>query len=260
MLDASKFTSPKAKPLPVFLLLDVSGSMNEVIDPENVYRTGKTFTNDGQTLELVEGGTSKIQILNQAVKKMIDSLAAEENMNTEFLVSIITFGNSALKHLHPTAAADVIWQNMEADGYTAMGKAFELTKNLIEDKSIVPSRAYRPAVILVSDGQPTDSWEKTMESLISEGRSAKCFFMAMGIGDNPGLDVLSRFISRTPFLAEVNEIPVKNTVFQASDAEMMHEFFRKVTMSLTARSRSQNPNSIPVSKKEKPAEEDGGYW
>ena len=39
---------------------------------------------DGQTWELVEGGTSKIQILNQAVKEMIDSFAAEEKMETEF--------------------------------------------------------------------------------------------------------------------------------------------------------------------------------
>lgn len=46
MFDPSKFTVPNAKPLPVFLLLDVSDSMDEVVDPENVRRTGQTVVSD----------------------------------------------------------------------------------------------------------------------------------------------------------------------------------------------------------------------
>jgi uncharacterized protein YegL len=259
MFDPGKFTAPKAKPLPVFLLLDVSGSMNEVVDPENVRRTGQTFANDGQTRELVEGGTSKIQILNDAVRRMVDSFAAEERMETEFLVSIITFGNTVVQHLAPGAASSVNWTDMEADGCTAMGAAFSLAKRLIEDKDVIPSRAYRPTVVLVSDGQPTDDWEHPLEALITGGRSAKCFFIAMGIGENPGTQVLERFISQTPVLAEVNGTPVRNTVFHATDADKIHEFFRKVTMSVTTRSKSQNPNAVPTSA-EPNSEEEGGYW
>lgn len=260
MFDASKFTVPKAKPLPVFLLLDVSGSMGEVVDPENVRLTGQTCVDDGQTWNLVEGGTSKIQILNQAVKHMIDSFTAEEKMETEFLFSIIVFGDRAVQHLPPTAASSVKWTDMTANGCTAMGSAFSLTKSLIEDKNIVPSRAYRPTVVLVSDGQPTDAWEGPIESLIKTGRSSKCFFMAMGIGEEPGMQVLDRFISQTPVLAEVNGHAIRNAVFHATDADKIHEFFRKVTMSVTTRSRSQNPNTIPTSMKSDSAEEDGGYW
>jgi uncharacterized protein YegL len=259
MFDPSKFTAPKAKPLPVFLLLDVSGSMNEVVDPENIRRTGQTFENDGQTWELVEGGTSKIQILNDAVRKMFDSFAAEERMETEFLVSVITFGDRVTQHFAPGAASSVNWTDMEADGSTAMGAAFSQVKRLIEDKDVIPSRAYRPTVVLVSDGQPTDKWEHPLETLISDGRSANCFFMAMGIGENPGTQVLERFISQTPVLAEVNGTPVRNTVFHATDAEKIHDFFRKVTMSVTTRSKSQNPNAVPTSAKPN-LEDEGGYW
>jgi uncharacterized protein YegL len=258
MFDPTKFTVQKAKPLPVFLLLDVSGSMNEVIDPENVRRTGKTLESDGKTWELVEGGTTKIQILNEAVRKMIESLSAEERMETEFLVSIITFGDSSIQHLPPTPASSVQWAEMTADGCTAMGAAFALAKELIEDKNVVPSRAYRPTVVLVSDGEPTDNWKQPLESLIAEGRSSKCFFMAMGIGDNPGMSVLERFISQTPVLAEVNGTAIRNTVFRAADADKIHEFFRKVTMSVTMRSKSHNPNAVPTSAKVNADE--GGYW
>lgn len=252
MFDPSKFTVPKAKPLPVFLLLDVSGSMNEVVDPENVRPTGQTW-------ELVEGGTSKIQVLNDAVRRMVDSFAAEERVETEFLVSIITFCDRVVQHLAPGAASSVNWTDMEADGCTAMGAAFSFAKRLIEDKDVIPSRAYRPTVVLVSDGQPTDEWERPIEALITDGRSAKCFFMALGIGENPGTQVLERFISQTPVLAEVNGTPVRNTVFQATDADKIHEFFRKVTMSVTTRSKSQNPNAVPTSPEPNPQEE-GGYW
>ena len=259
MFDPSKFTAPKAKPLPVLLLLDVSGSMNEVVDPENVRRTGQTFENDGQTWERVEGGTSKIQILNDAVRRMVDSFAAEERMETEFMVSIITFGDRVVQHIAPGAASSVSWTDMQADGCTAMGAAFSLVKRMIEDKDVIPSRAYRPTVVLVSDGQPTDVWEQPLEALITGGRSAKCFFMAMGIGENPGTKVLERFISQTPVLAEVNGTPVPNTVFRAKDADKIHEFFRKVTLSTTTRSKSQNPNVVPTSAEPK-LEEEGGYW
>lgn len=259
IFDPSKFTAPKAKPLPVFLLLDVSGSMNEVIDPDNARRTGQTYQSDGQTWEVVEGGTSKIQILNKAVRRMIESFSAEERMETEFLVSIITFGDSVAEHLEPSAASSVTWRDMAADGSTAMGGAFSFAKKLIEDKDVIPSRAYRPTVVLVSDGQPTDNWQRPLEALITDGRSSKCFFMAMGIGENPGTKVLERFISQTPVLAEVNGSPVSNSVFHATDADRIHEFFRKVTMSVTTRSKSQNPNDVPRSPRVA-SEQQGEYW
>lgn len=258
MFDPSKFTAPMAKPLPVFLLLDISGSMDEVVDPENVHRTGQEVFSDGQTWELVKGGTSKIQILNAAVREMIDSFAMEERMETEFLVSVIVFGDSAAQHIPPTPASSAKWTDMTAGGTTAMGEAFSLLNGLIEDKAVVPSRAYRPTVVLVSDGQPTDSWQEPMERLIREGRSSKCFFMAMGIGEDPGTQVLERFISQTPVLAEVTGSVIRNTVFNATDADKIHEFFRKVTMSVTMRSKSQNPNAVP--KSSKVDTEEGGYW
>ena len=152
----------------------------------------------------------------------------------------------------------VIWNDMTAGGSTAMGAAFSLAKGVIENKDILPSRAYKPTLVLVSDGQPTDDWQRQLESLIAEGRSSKCYFMAMGIGKNPGINVLERFISHTPVLAEVDGTPIRNTVFRASDADKIHEFFRKVTMSVTVRSKSINPNAVPASNRVDPKEDD--YW
>ncbi|MGK0290451.1 MAG: hypothetical protein ACI86H_001910 [bacterium] len=233
MFDPKNFTTTAAKPLPVYLILDVSTTMGEVVDTRNVRRTGKTFFKDGKNWEIVEGGTSKMDELNEAVQKMLDSFKDEEKMEVEILVSIITFGDNATLHLAPTKASNIKWENIKADGETALGSALKMAKNMIEDKEITPSRAYRPTIILISDGQPNDSWEQPLENFITQGRSSKCDRMAMAIGHDADENVLKRFIEGTP-----------HKLFCADNANKLHEFFSRVTMSVTMRTRSKNPNEI----------------
>lgn len=244
MFDPSQYTVAAPKPIPVILLLDVSGSMCEVIDPENAIRTGEFFFSDGQEWERVEGATPKMDLLNKAVATMLDSFRKEARREVGFLVSVITFGTTATIQTPPTDVSKIEWKNLEWNGETALGAALNLAKTMIEDKSVVPSRAYRPTVVLVSDGEPTDDWEEPMRRFISEGRSSKCFCMAMGIGESDD-DVLREFISGTPVLAQSASGPVPNAVFHADDAEDIKDFFQRVTMSVTVRSRSANPNAIP---------------
>ena len=116
-----------------------------------------------------------------------------------------------------------------------MGKAFALASQIIDDKSIIPSRAYRPAVILISDGCPTDSWQEALNGFIHNGRSAKCDRMALGIGADADNNVLTKFIEGTG-----------HPVFHADDADKIHEFFKYITMSVSVRSHSVNPNTIPL--------------
>ncbi len=207
MFDPKKFTTPTAKPLPVLLLLDVSYSMSG----------------------------DKIDNLNKAVKDMLDTFAQEEKMETEILVSVITFGNQVDLHVPFTKASQVQWQSLQADGMTPMGTALKMAKAMIEDKETTPSRAYRPTIVLVSDGQPNDSWEKPLRDFISEGRSSKCDRMAMAIGRDAGETVLKRFIEGT-----------FHDLFYAENAGQLHEFFQRVTMSVTMRTQSKNPNVVPA--------------
>lgn len=197
-----------ARPLPVFLLLDVSGSMS------------------------VHG---KIEALNQAVQTLLSNLAAESVFRSEIQVAILTFGDQATLHLPLTSASKVVFSPMRADGMTPLGGALTLLRTLLEDSAVVPSRAYRPTVVLVSDGQPNDVWQGPLEALLGSPRASKAFRLAMGIGEDADLDVLRRFLNDP-----------QGRVFQASDARQLHEFFQWVTMSITARSRSATPDSLPA--------------
>ncbi|MEI8355841.1 MAG: VWA domain-containing protein [Deltaproteobacteria bacterium] len=205
LFDPSKFTLTTAKPLPVILLLDTSGSMSG----------------------------DKITALNQAVHEMFDTFRREAQ-DRLIVVSVITFGGGAAIHMAPTAAAQVAWKDLQADGGTPMGEALAIAKKLIEDKEAIPSRAYRPAVVLVSDGQPTDEWQGPLNAFIKEGRSAKCDRMSMGIGSDADESVLSAFIAGT-----------SHPLYRAANAGQIHEFFRRVTMSVSMRASSKTPNTIP---------------
>lgn len=238
--DPSKFTAAKAKPLPVILLLDVSGSM----------------------------GGEKIRNLNDAVRDMLEVFRDTENSETEIWVAIITFGDQVKLHQKLVSAGQIQWQDLSAGGSTPLGVALQMAKAMIEDKNIVPSRAYRPTVVLVSDGQPTDDWENPLKGFISDGRSGKCDRMAMAIGAQADETVLGKFIEGTP-----------NGLFYSENAKQMRDFFKFVTMSVTIRTKSQTPNVIPEAKvidvkpttiearSEKPksvtqeaSDVDGGYW
>lgn len=205
VFDPSKFTVVTAKPLPVILMLDVSGSMSG----------------------------EKIRTLNSAVREMLKTFANCSQLETEILVSVVTFGPVEIK-IPFTNAASLEWKDLCVTGDTPIGQALRVTKNMIEDRNVVPSRAYRPTVVLVSDGCPTDSWKTAMKEFISDGRSAKCDRMAMAIGDDADADMLSCFIQGT-----------EHSLFTAQDAGQMRDFFKFVTMSVTTRTQSKNPNDIP---------------
>ena len=199
----------KARPLPVIILADVSGSM---------------------------ASDNKIGILNNAMREMIDSLKDENSLRAEIYFSVITFGGDVKPHINFTKANEINWVDLSAGGMTPMGKAFELTKKLLEDKTIIPSRSYAPTLVLLSDGIPTDNWEDSLNQLLSSPRASKAFRIAMSIGaGQDGKLVLKQFLGDSEL-----------DVFEAVQARDIKKFFRSVTMSVSQRAKSVNPNQ-PVS-------------
>jgi uncharacterized protein YegL len=238
--DPSKFTAPKAKPFPVILLLDVSDSMSG----------------------------EKIHNLNAAVHDMLNDFSDTETSEVEIHLSVITFGAQVKLHQALTSASAIQWQDLSASGMTPLGTALQMAKAMIEDKETVPSRAYRPTVVLVSDGQPTDGWEDPLNEFINDGRSSKCDRIAMAIGADADEAVLGKFFEGTT-----------HQLLYAENAKQLREGFKYITMSVTLRTRSQTPNIVPTpdvidvkpttiesrtetprSVTQKASDQDGGYW
>lgn len=211
MPTLNDFVMQKPRPLPVIVAVDRSGSM---------------------------GADGKIDALNIALRDFINSIK-DEDTAVDLQIALFSFGgNEALCELPLTSvnSIDADAYSFTAQGRTPMGQAFYLIKEMIEDKSIIPSRAYKPTIVLLTDGMPTDDYEKVMDYLINEGRSSKAFRIAMAIGSDADRNMLSRFVSSPELLVE------------GENARDIKKFFRFVTMSVTSRMKSQTPDTPPTVK------------
>ncbi|UMG91785.1 VWA domain-containing protein [Nocardioides sp. TF02-7] len=122
------------KPLHFIFVLDVSGSM-------------------------LRGG--RIQALNNAISEVLPHLKdeARANPHAELLVRVLAFANEPRWVIQqPTPVDQVHWERLEAvpRGFTELGSAL-LTLTDALDGLDESSSAYPPAIILVSDGRPTQS-------------------------------------------------------------------------------------------------------
>lgn len=207
--NPNNYKAPTAKKLPVILLLDVSGSMS-----------GK-----------------KIESLYDATVDMIESFVAAQAKEQSIDVAIITFGAEVTLH-SPYTPVKKLQENgipqFTASGMTPMGTALTMAKDMIEDKSVTPSRIYRPAVVLVSDGAPNDDWRGPMDRFIQDGRSSKCLRYAVAIGNDADRSVLERF-TQDP-----------NAVSFAEDAKDISSQFKMISMSISTMATAPNSSSSSV--------------
>lgn len=177
MASLNDFMAQKPRPLPVIIASDRSGSMQ------------------------VDG---KIDALNMAIRELIRSLKDDDN-SVDIQVALFSFGGQEATLDFPLTSVSNIDDNnipvYQALGKTPMDLTFVQMKGLIENKEIIPSRSYKPTIVLITDGKPTDNYEVSMKSLIEEGRSAKTFRMAMAIGADANQDMLSSFVSTPEYLS-----------------------------------------------------------
>jgi len=207
-MPLKSFTASTARPLPVLVLADTSGSMS------------------------VDG---KIDALNTALSDMVDAFSEEDDGRAQIYVGVVTFGGTAAVHQALEPAGKVGLQSLPASGMTPMGGAFDIARSIVEDRDQIPSRAYTPAIVLVSDGQPNDDWQPALERLLGSERAKKAQRFALGIGEDADADVLRRFLDDP-----------EGKVYAANDARQIKSFFRWVTMSVTTRSRSATPDASVV--------------
>lgn len=183
--------------LPVYLLVDTSGSMS------------------GEPIEAVKNG---VQVLVSTLRQ--DPYALE----TAFL-SIITFDSEARQVVPLTELANFQIPAIEATGTTALGSALSLLANRIEmEVGRTTSEVkgdWKPIVFIMTDGSPTDDWRKGLEQL-KKVRTGMVIACAAG----PGAD--------TTVLKQITEIVVQ---LNTADASTIKAFFKWVSASVSSGSQ-----------------------
>lgn len=199
------FTTSEARPLPVVLLVDTSGSMR------------------------AEG---KIEALNAGLAELVETLRQEDDGTGAIHVAVIAIGGDAAELTVPlTPVEELTLPPLQASGRTPMGGAFDLATSLVEDREAIPSRSYRPTIALLSDGIATDDWEGPLKRLLGSERASKAVRIALAIGADADRSCLLRFVDKPDHLRRIDE------------ADRIRDFLQFVSMSVMARSASQDPNA-----------------
>lgn len=154
------------RPLDFFVLADCSGSM-----------TGE-----------------KIQALNYAIADMLPHLATWERDQEQAAVRIraVSFGSEVLWHVpDPVPVSELRWPPLRAEGLTPMGRALEEVAGAVTN---LERRALRPAIVLITDGRPTDDFDRGLAALLSTPAGRSALRLAVAIGRDADLEPLERFI------------------------------------------------------------------
>ena len=158
---------------------------------------------------------NKIGAVNDAIPNVLPLLKEiqENNPDAEIKVAALEF-SSGVNWLYdePKLAEDFIWQDVAAGGLTSLGQAcVELESKLSTShgymtKSETGSGYYAPAIILLSDGGPTDDFQSGLKKLKDNNWFKKAIRIAIAIGDDADKEVLKQFTGNAEAVITVHNI------------------------------------------------------
>lgn len=193
--------------LPVYLVLDISGSMT------------------GEPIEAVKNG---VQVLVSTLRQ--DPYALE----TAFL-SVITFDSSARQIVPLTELSMFQMPDIQATGTTSLGEALSLLANKVSTEVAKTTAEvkgdWKPLVFLMTDGEPTDNWQNGLNDFKNQkfGMVVAC---AAGSGAN------------TSILKQITEVVVQ---LDTADSATIKAFFKWVSASVSTGSQKIEASGKDVS-------------
>ncbi len=168
-----------------------------------------------------------MQALNFAIADMLSHLAEWERdqLRAQVLVRVLGFATVCQWHVkEPTPVQEVNWQPLQAvhHGWTNMGPAFREVAAAIGPGKL-ENRALNPAILLVTDGRPTDGpgeFDSGLEALTSFRAGHSALRLAMAIGRDADSEYLERFIGdpQVPVLVAENTDEIADRLVAVSIA------------------------------------------
>ncbi len=187
-----------ARRLPVYLVLDCSGSMS------------------GEPIEAVK----------QGVKALLSELRSDPQALETAYLSVITFDSTARQVMPLTELMLFKAPELKAGGATSLGGALKLLSQCIQSevrKSTENQKGdWRPLVFLLTDGAPTDNWQDAAREL-KQAKPAN--IIACAAGANADVTVLK----------QITESVVMMNSLSAGD---LAQFFAWVSSSIKMSSKS----------------------
>lgn len=205
------------KKLVVFYVLDTSGSMED----------------DG-----------KIGALNEAMRETVDVLQniAKGNADAEIQIAVLQFSSGAQWVTEkPKYVEDFYWDDLKAGGLTDIGDALsELYNKMSRHEFLQSNTGYMiPIIIFMSDGYPTDNWEKALQKITDKETGNKWFRystkIAFALGKDADVNTLSKIVGN------------KEAVIQTSDLETFKKMIKVVSANTVLTNSISHPQGQDTS-------------
>lgn len=156
-LDDVAFTDNPEPRCPCILLLDTSGSM----------------------------GGNPIDELNAGLRELKTSLTDDPLAALRVEIAIITFGGSPVLAQDFVTASEFSPPQLSAGGGTPMGAAMQMALDQLEQRKLTYKAAgisyYRPWVFLITDGSPTDEWQRAAQNVQRAENAKQAMFFLVGV-------------------------------------------------------------------------------
>ena len=221
------------------LVLDTSGSMNEIIDSTGSTQTGLKQVIDGKEYNICNGGISRLHKLKEGLESFYKDIANDISTSQKLELSIISFNDEVEVIQDPTLIDECPPPILSARGNTNISDAMELAMELVEARKswyrTTNQKYYRPWIILITDGEPNQGQDMDeLGAIIRKEVNQKHFeFLPIGV-DNANMSALNKLKANMP------PLPMKGAKFSA--------FFKWLSSSMGTITNTKNGDKADISK------------
>ncbi len=191
----------QSRRLPIYLLLDTSGSM----------------------------AGAPIQAVTQGVRLLYDELMSDPMAIETVYIAVLTFNSRSKMEIPLTELTQFNPPQLQAGGATSLGAALRLLGDSL-DKDIISNSAdrkgdYKPLVFLMTDGLPTDNWEAAADAIKNRSKQKVATIIAVGCGGGVDVDTLKR----------ITDVVL---MMETLSPDQINQFFKWVSQSVSVASKS----------------------
>ena len=184
MPSITELTSAPRRALPIFYVLDTSGSM----------------------------AGAPIERLNHAMEETVDALkqVAAHNGDAQLKVAVLEF-NSTVRWLQPAGPEDMedfIWQDLSAGGMTAMGAALTELDSKLSRNAFLSSAtgSLYPVIIFMTDGMANDDYEGPLKAIRQNKFFKHAVKVGFAIGDNADAEMIAKAVGDSEAVIKTDDL------------------------------------------------------
>lgn len=152
---------------------------------------------------------NKIASLNVAAGEVIPYITelSETNPDAQIKIAAMEFSSGTeWMYPQPIEADKFQWRDLVAGGLTCMGEAFIELNDKLSTKSFMnqATGSFAPAIILMSDGEPTDDYKRGLEKLRGNNWFRAAIKVAIAIDASDNQKVLAEFTGNSEAVLTVH--------------------------------------------------------